>query len=146
MYGLQKRSDNVTNRIENLFRDFDNNLYPFFSHGSMLKSLEKEMPVTISESESDFKLEAVLPGIKKEDIDVTYENSILTIKAESKTEKKEEKDRVVVLDERSEFSYSRSFVIHDLDINKANAILQDGVLKMTLPKTENVKPKKISIK
>ena len=144
MYGLSKRS--VVNRMSDLFDDFEVPMLPQMFGGLDLFESANPMPVKISEGDDSFKVEAVLPGLEKDEIDVTYEKNILTIKTESKSDKKKSEENMVVLDEHTKSVCSRSFVVRGLDINQAKASLKNGVLELTLPKTEEVKPKKISIK
>ena len=144
MYGLSKRS--IVNRMSDLFDDFEVPMFPQMFGNVDLFEAANPMPVKISEGEDLFKVEAVLPGLEKDEIDVTYERNILTIKVESKSDKKESNKNRVILDERPKITYSREFIVHGLDINQAKASLKNGVLELTLPKTDEVKPKKILVK
>ena len=88
-----------------------------------------------------YTLTAEMPGMNKENLEITVENNIVTIKAESKTER-EEKDKDFLLQERGAYSFQRSFELPD-DI-KSEAVdgeMKDGVLHLTLPKKEPTKTK-----
>ena len=80
-----------------------------------------------------FKLEAELPGFDKDDIQVDVENDCLTISAEHKSEKKEEKDNYVKR-ERFYGSFTRSFDVSGVNVDAIEAAYTDGVLTVTLPK------------
>ncbi len=80
-----------------------------------------------------FKLECELPGFKKEDIKIDIENDCLTISAERKLDKKEEKENYVKR-ERIYGSFSRSFDVSGINVDGIEAAYNDGVLNVTLPK------------
>jgi HSP20 family protein len=140
----------VTKRFERSMGDL---LHPFdfvwsnplFDYEKKTKKTKVDMPVKIIEDSDQIRLEAVIPGVKQEDIDLTYEDNVLTVKISQKTETKEEKESVI-LDEHFDFACSRSFVIYDINIDESKATLKDGILLLTLPKSESVKPKKIEVK
>lgn len=102
--------------------------------------------VDVRETEDAYVVEADLPGVKKEDVDIQYDNNYLTISArsESTVEKKEEN---FVRQERHSGELRRSFYVDNIDENKIAASLTDGVLKVTLPKKDKEVPdvKKIEI-
>lgn len=101
--------------------------------------------VDIHETEDMFIVEAEVPGIEKKDIKVNVENGMLTISGERRYEKdvKEEGRHRI---ERSYGRFTRSFALPThVDTSKVAAKVEDGMLKVTLPKTEAVKPKSISV-
>ena len=101
--------------------------------------------VDIYETEESYVLNAELPGLTKDQIDIDVNENTLTIKGEKKFEEKVEKDSYVRV-ERSYGTFSRSFVLSD-DVN-AEAITanyKEGVLELTLPKKEEAKPKEIKV-
>ncbi|HHE31861.1 MAG TPA: Hsp20/alpha crystallin family protein [Chlorobaculum parvum] len=102
--------------------------------------------VDISEDEHAFHLDAELPGITKEQIALNIEDDVLTIKAE-RSQKEEEKKKDYHRIERSYGSFSRSFNIGELiDQENIEAAFDNGVLHISLPKTQPVnKTKEISI-
>ncbi len=102
--------------------------------------------VDISEDDKEYLVKADLPEVKKEDVKVTVEDSVLTITGERKFEK-EEKDKKYHRIERSYGSFLRSFTLPDgADGSKVNADFKDGVLKVHLPKNEKAKPKAVEVK
>ena len=104
-------------------------------------------PVDIYESDNHaLVLKAELPDVKREDINVTVENNVLTLRAERQLEKAIARDRFQRL-ERQYGSFSRSFTLPNVvDTEKIKAEYRDGVLRVTLPKREEAKPKQIQVK
>jgi len=96
--------------------------------------------------EKGYHLEVDLPGVKKENIDVSVNEGILTISGERKIEKKEEKDNYTKIE--SFFGrFERSFKLPaDADIDNIEAKTEDGVLKISIPRKEKSAGKKIEIK
>lgn len=100
----------------------------------------------IKERDDEYVIVADIPGAKKEDIDVTMENGILTITAETKSEKEEKQGERVLRQERRYGKYVRSLRLGtQIDEKKVKANYKDGVLELILPKAEEVKPKKITV-
>jgi len=99
----------------------------------------------IMEDKDSFTVVAELPGMKKEDVKVSLQNSVLTISGEKKKES-EQKDKTFHRLERSYGSFYRTFELPVMvDPSKIQADFKDGVLKVVLPKTEAAKPKEIAI-
>ena len=102
--------------------------------------------VDIFENKDQIVLEAELPGIKAEDVNISIENNILTIHGERKFEKKDEGDNFHRV-ERSYGSFTRSFTLPPtVSSENANAEFENGVLRLTLAKREEAKPRRIEIK
>ena len=98
----------------------------------------------IYETEDLYSMKMEIPGVPKENLDISIENNELTISAKSAIEEKtEEKCRY---SEFSSMDYKRSFRIgNDIDRSKVEAKLENGVLTLLLHKHETVKPRKITI-
>lgn len=102
--------------------------------------------VDISEDDDNFYLNVELPGMKKEDVTLRYEEGLLTVTGEKKAEK-EEKDVNYHRVERSYGKFERSFRVPSRIVNeKIDAKFTNGVLTVTLPKAEEIKPKEIEVK
>jgi len=100
----------------------------------------------VVEHENDFVIRTDLPGVKKEDIDVTFENGVLTISGETKAETEEKEGGEVIRQERRYGKYLRSLrLATPIDEKRVKANYKDGVLELTLPKAEEAKPKKITV-
>lgn len=107
-------------------------------------TLTGSYPVDIREDEAHIYVDAELPGFKREEINVTLENGMLTIAAERKEEAKKGD---VHLNERRFTRVARAFTVpNTLDENKVEAKLDGGVLHLMLHKREEVKPRKIEVK
>lgn len=100
--------------------------------------------VDVREDADHIYVEADLPGFTKDQIDITLENSTLTISAERKEEQEQKGDWL--LRERRYTRYQRSFNLPPtVDEKSVDAKLSDGVLKITLNKREESKPRKITV-
>jgi HSP20 family protein len=100
----------------------------------------------VTEDESGIVLTAELPGLKKEDVNVTVENGVLTISGEKKFEE-EAKEKNWHRMERRYGSFYRAVTLpRGVDAEKAELTFQDGVLRIALPKREDVKPRTLKIK
>jgi len=101
--------------------------------------------VDIKEETDKFVLQADIPGVKPEDIDVSMEDGVLTIKGEKKTESKVEKENYKRV-ERTYGSFYRRFSLPDTaNPDAISAKSKHGVLEITIPKREAVQPKKINV-
>ena len=102
--------------------------------------------VDIFENKNEIVLEAELAGMKPEDVEISIENNVLTIHGERKFEKKDESDNFHRV-ERSYGSFTRSFTLPPtVQSEDANAQFENGVLRLTLAKREEAKPRRIEIK
>ena len=102
--------------------------------------------VDIAETDNEFIIKAEIPGVKKEDVKVTVDSGVLSIRGERKQEK-EEKDKKFHRVERYYGSFTRSFTMPDnVDETKIEASFKDGMLNLRIPKTEAAKPKAIEVK
>ena len=102
--------------------------------------------VDIFENKNEIVLEAELPGMNPEDVNISIENNVLTLHGERRFEKKDESDNFHRV-ERSYGSFTRSFTLPPtVSSENANAEFQNGVLRLTLAKREEAKPRRIEIK
>ncbi|ODT72452.1 MAG: heat-shock protein Hsp20, partial [Nitrosomonadales bacterium SCN 54-20] len=101
--------------------------------------------VDIKEEADKFVLQADLPGVKPEDIEISMEESVLTIKGEKKTEATTEKEGYKRV-ERTYGSFHRRFSLPDTaNADAISARSNLGVLEIVIPKREPVQPKKINV-
>jgi HSP20 family protein len=102
--------------------------------------------VDVAENENEVQVKVELPGISKDDVKITMQENILTIRGEKKQEnetKNSEYRRV----ERSYGSFQRSFTLPtSVKHDEIEASYKDGILTVTLPKAEEAKPKQIDVK
>jgi HSP20 family protein len=103
------------------------------------------LPLDIRMNTDALVIEAALPGVRPDDVELTVENGTLTIHAESREERQEgEGDYLVQEIRRGEFSRSISLP-SGLEPDKAQATFEDGILRLRIPRAEEVKPRQIRI-
>lgn len=95
----------------------------------------------IHETDKNIIAEAVIAGVPAKDVEIEIEEGILTIKAESTQEKKEDKEY-----KSTSYQYYYTCALTGGKWNKAEAEIKDGIVKVTIPKTESLRPKKITVK
>lgn len=101
--------------------------------------------VDIYEEKDNLVLEAELPGVKRDDFELTIENNVVTLKGDRKFEKKTEGDNYHRV-ERSYGAFTRSFTLpQNVTADGAKADFEDGVLRVTFPKRAESKARKIEI-
>lgn len=132
--------DLLRNKMDSLYNGF----YGSFPHGPSL-GIGAESPRTnFLEKEDRFEILAELPGLSKEDLDLKIQGNYLEISGKRSVEAPEgyKSHRR----ERTSHSFSRSFTLpENVDSEKVTALLKDGILHLTLPKSERAKPKQITI-
>ncbi len=101
--------------------------------------------VDIYENKDQIVLEAELPGMKQDDFELTVENNVITLRGERQFEKKEDSDNYHRV-ERSYGSFTRSFTLpQTVSAEGATAEYTNGVLRVTLPKREETKARRIQV-
>lgn len=114
----------------------------------ILRGFEEIAPVPIDmyHTANEVVIKAALPGIKPEELDITISGNALTIKGETKAEE-ELKREDYLYQERRYGAFSRTITLpSSLETDKAGATFENGVLTLTIPKVEEIKPKAIRIK
>lgn len=112
----------------------------------MFSNITETSGIDMYEKNGNVVIEAPLPGIKPEDVHVTYEDGVLTIKAESKEEQNETKDdRVVYKKERVNSFHYTTTLPRPVDSDKMSADIADGVITILAPVIESAKQKKIEV-
>jgi len=117
----------------------------------MLNSGNSTPAVNVIETENEFKLEVALPGVKKDDVSVEFDNGVLTIASKEKeAESTESAENIEKSDKyyRKEFgigAFKRTFKVakHLVNSDEIKASQENGILYVTLPKREEVKPKPV---
>jgi HSP20 family protein len=127
--------------------DFDRLFGRFMRGLDTFDDVRKFAPaIDIEEHDDKFEVLAELPGVDMKDIDTTVNNNMLTISGE-KRESKDKKDDKYSYTERYYGSFRRDLTLPDhIDVDKIDAQVSGGILKISLPKTEKAAPKKISVK
>ncbi len=138
----------MTTLVKNNYRTIDNLFDELFNVPQVFKRENGwNVPVNVHENKDGFHLELIAPGLKKEDIKLNLEKGLLTIGYEKKTES-ESNDYKTNRREYSVTNFKRSFRVDDtVNTEAIEAKYEDGVLKVYLPKKEEVKvlPKEINI-
>lgn len=127
-------------------RDFDFFGSPFDNWHSLM-NFKNPMNTDIVEDGKDLKIIMDLPGVKKENIKITLENSVLTVSAstKSKSEEKDEKGNYIRR-ERHSGEYTRSFsVSENISKEDVKASLKDGILTLIIPKSVEKQPESHTI-
>lgn len=129
--------------------DFNRLAGAFFRDDAMETSFARgawEPVVDISETDDNYVVTAELPGLSKDDVKISYEDGILSLRGEKKHEK-EEKRKNYHRVERSFGAFERSFRVPSrVLVDKIDAKFKDGILHLTMPKAEEARPKEIPIK
>ncbi|HER08024.1 MAG TPA: Hsp20/alpha crystallin family protein [Bacteroides sp.] len=140
---LARLSDNVFPSFPSMFeRFFEGDMMDW--NGGNFADRNATLPaVNVIENDDEYRIEVAAPGLKKSDFNLNFENGRLTISSERKDERQEKSgDRF----NRREFwyqSFQRSFTLPENVVNtgKISARYEDGILYITLPKRDEVKPK-----
>ena len=123
---------------------FTNDLMDWGS--SNFSSTETTLPaVNVKETDDAFEIEVAAPGMKKDDFKINLDNNILVISSEKKEERSEEQKGQFTRKEFSYQSFQRSFTIPENKVEGENITAKycEGILCVTLPKKEEIKPKPV---
>jgi HSP20 family protein len=124
-------------------RMFDNSF--FGGQMDWPQEFTQNLALDVVEKEDEFLVKASIPGINPDDLDITFANGTLTIQGETKDEQEKQEERYH-LRERRYGSFSRSISLPTtIDADHIEANYDKGVLTLRLPKTEEVRPKRIAI-
>jgi HSP20 family protein len=103
------------------------------------------LPLDVTTDADALTIEAALPGINPEDVDITVENGAVTISGKTANERKAEEGSYV-LQEIRRGTFSRTVTLpNGLEPDKARATFENGILRLEIPKAEQVKPRQIKI-
>lgn len=128
-------------RLDDLFRGF------FMRPVRMEQAQAPQMKIDVSETESAYSVRAEIPGVKKEDIDISIDGNHISIGAEVKSEKSDKDGERLLRKECFSGRSYRSFTLaQEVDDQSAEAKYNDGILTLTLPKKKAVAAKKLDIK
>lgn len=131
----QRNSDTYSMTPFDFFEDFSRNLFNDFK-SNLIKT-------DIHETDNEYLVEAELPGIPKENIQVTYEDGVLTISGQQQIDTvDEDKKGKLIRSERSSTSLRRQYLLENVKEDEIKASYSDGILKVTLPKDSNKEIKK----
>ena len=109
--------------------------------------LEPQIKLDVAEDDKTYTVKAEIPGAKKEDISVSVDGNLVSLSAEVRSEKEEKEGKKVIRSERYYGAVSRSFTLaSEVDMDKAEAKYEDGVLRLTLPKKPGAEARKLTVK
>lgn len=130
--------------INDLNRAFGSGLPRLFSDEGLVNG-SWNPSVDVYEDQNGIVLEADLPGLKAGDFELSIENNVLTLKGERKFEKKADEGNYHRV-ERSYGSFTRSFTLPTtVEVNNVAADFKEGVLRVSLPRREETKPRQIQV-
>jgi HSP20 family protein len=136
------RFDPFNELVDDLFKGFLVRPVAYQGGGEVLPRVK----VDVAEQNGAYKITAELPGVKKDDIQISIDGPQVTISAEVKHEKEAKQDERVLHTERVFGKITRSFTLpQEVDESKAEAKFRDGILELTLPKKQAAARKQISI-
>jgi HSP20 family protein len=135
--------------LSNRMRDWAD--YPTFGaslfRAPLMSATTEWLPaVELVEKDGEFVLTAEIPGMSKENVDISIEDNVLTFKGEKKLEKEEKKDRMHIR-EREYGAFTRAFSLpRNVEAGKVRAEYHDGVVEIHMPKGAEAKGRHIEIK
>lgn len=137
-----KELEDVSNRLN---RIFSRPVARTESNHEMLAVADWTPSVDISETDTAYLIKGEIPGVKKEDVRVTIEDGMITMRGERKLEKEDKGEKFHRI-ERSYGSFMRSFRMpDDADESNIKAEFKDGMISVTLPKSAKAKSKEIEV-
>lgn len=133
-----------SNQFPTLFdRFFDNDLFDWSNKNFSLTNTTLPA-VNIMEDDNSYQVEMAAPSLNKDDFKIELNNDVLTISSEKKTENETKEGQRYARKEFSYQSFSRSFTLPDsVDSDKIKAKYENGILKITIPKREDAKPRPV---
>ena len=128
--------------FENMFQDF----FAPLTQGRWAGEDVGLPRLDVTETEQTFEVKAEMPGVKKEDVNVSIDGQRVTIEGECQQANEQRQGEQVVYSERSTRKYQRSFTLPtEVDDTSAQARLEDGVLMLSLPKKQGGTARKLTI-
>ncbi len=128
-------------------RDFDN-LFNRFLGGRVARTTAPDawsIPLDVVQDGDDLVVTASVPGATKDEIDVSVDDNVLTIKTESKNSSESETNGYLLRERRTGSYYRALRLVETVDFDNASSTFKDGVLTIKLPKLESKKTKKLEI-
>lgn len=117
----------------------------FFEDWELPETIERQN-MDIYETENDIIVEAPVPGIEKDNIDITIEEGVIRIKAEKEEKEEDEKEKEYHTRMSKRSYYYQASLPSRGKWDDAEAEIKDGMVKVLVPKAKEVKPKKIEVK
>lgn len=116
------------------------------SSGAARGSLMRAPETDVMETEREIRVSVEMPGLKRDNIDIDIENNVLTIRGEKRDERTEGEEGKYHIAERRYGTFARSFVLpRDVDAENIQARFEDGVLQVSIPKSERARRRRIEV-
>jgi HSP20 family protein len=133
--------DHVTLMRFDPFRDFDRLMDQNLGGGTRTP---RTMPLTATRRGDTFLVDLDVPGVRRDDVDLTVERNVVTVRATRSPERQEGDE--VIIDERPYGQFERQLFLGDnLDPSRLSADMQNGTLRLTIPVSEESKPRRIPL-
>ncbi|WPY01857.1 Hsp20/alpha crystallin family protein (plasmid) [Candidatus Trichorickettsia mobilis] len=140
---IANNRSNISNIFEEFFNDFNRLSSPLLSEGMRASLLPR---INISETDNKYFIEAELPGVKQNDVELKLDNNILIIKGKTE-ETTENKERNYFMRERYYGSFQRSLTLpNNTNEDDINATFKDGILNIEISKKQESSTKRIEVK
>jgi HSP20 family protein len=138
--------DRLQSEMNRLFEGYAGSPERASNAGSLTQGGRLWSPsVDVAENQNEIVLRAEIPGMKQEEIDIELTGDTLTLRGERKFENEERKENLVRV-ERSYGRFQRSFTLGvPIQNDKVTATYRDGILEIHLPKSEETKPRKVTV-
>jgi HSP20 family protein len=142
-FGAHAMDDGFGRMVETMFND----MFAPLARAAALSDDGAALPrLDVTENDSAFEVRAELPGVKKDDVKVSLDGQRVVIEAECQQSNEQRQGEQVVYSERSTRRYQRSFTLPaEVDDAAAAARLEDGILKLTLPKKQGGAARRLTI-
>lgn len=129
----------------NLFDEVDRMFAHSFPTARVETPARFGVALDVAETEAGYSVTASVPGVNPDDVEITLEDNVLTIKGETKAEESAEGEKYHVRERRyGRFNRSIRFPVA-VNSDAVNATYENGILNLSVPKAEEVKPKRIAI-
>jgi len=129
------------NPTRTIFEEMDR----FFEESTVQESKTWNLPLDVIENEDGYVIKASIPGVDADNLNVVLEDNVLTVKAEVEAEELAENEQVHIRERHTgKFNRSLRFPV-DVNGNEISANYTNGVLSLSVPKAEEVKPKQINV-
>ncbi|KKW69045.1 heat-shock protein Hsp20 [Lampropedia cohaerens] len=133
----------TSNLFDELFRDISPGFFVRPLHGDPLPA---QIKIDVQENETSYTIQAEIPGVKKEDINVSIDGAVVTLRAEIKQQDVQTKDERVLRTERYYGAVSRTIQLPaEIDSETAKAKYENGILTLTLPKKAATNAQRLTI-
>jgi HSP20 family protein len=142
-FGPRSMDDGFGRMVETMFND----MFAPLARAAALSEDGAAMPrLDVTENDNAFEIQAELPGVKKDDVKVSLDGQRVVIEAECRQANEQRQGEQVVYSERATRRYQRSFSLPaEVDDAGAEARLEDGILKLTLPKKQGGSARRLTI-